>query len=138
VRLACLLHDVGYCQDPNKHVEASVKVAQKFLEDIGFNGDKIKKVVKIIGEHGGSAGTQRFTYIESKILWTADKMDFVGPYGLVRSLIKKSDMKSIKEILQWYVNTAKKFEIEKIDDIELRKELKKNWEITKRFLKVLR
>ncbi len=81
LKLAVILHDIDYHSEPTheenykKHVENSVKVAEKFLKRHNFSEEKIRKIKQIILDHSTpyrkEFGDSKIT--EGKILYDADK-----------------------------------------------------------------
>jgi len=137
IKLACLLHDTGYSHDLQNHHEASCQIAREFLTEINFNENDKEKIIDIIENHHGS-WSRRSRCPEGKLLWAADKMDWTSPYGLFRALIQNSSMNSFREIIDWYLESVKKLEIDKVDDENLKSEILKNWKITQKLLKKLK
>jgi len=77
------LHDI--CKNNEKEnkdhgKEAAIK-AKEFLEKLNFNKKDIKKICYAINQHN-KGGKKKA--IEAQIIWDADKLQGVGPYGLFR------------------------------------------------------
>jgi len=85
LKLGVIFHDIDYNSEANfkenyeKHVENSIKVAERFLKSKEYDLKRIKKVKQIILEHStphrkkyGDAKTR-----EGKILYDADKSIFI-------------------------------------------------------------
>ncbi|WP_407308673.1 HD domain-containing protein [Desulfosporosinus sp. SB140] len=84
VELAALLHDIGRSGAVEKtHAESSAGLAVNILRKAGYSEEIIIKVKKAIIAHSREAGYEPET-LEAKILYDADKLDFVGAIGLGR------------------------------------------------------
>jgi len=136
MKLSCLLHDTGYSRDFKNHAEASCTIAREFLSSIKFDEAKKEKAIEIIRNHHGSWSSQSRCF-EGKLLWTADKLDWTSPYGLMRAVIQNANMNSFDEMFKFYIDSVKKLEIDKIDDEKLKEVLNKNWRITEKILERL-
>lgn len=87
VELAALLHDIGRSGAVEKtHAESSAGLAVNILQKCGIDHNIITKVRDAIIAHSREAGHEPET-LESKVLYDADKLDFVGPLGLARLFI---------------------------------------------------
>ena len=82
VYLAAILHDIGRGRGSN-HAEKSAKLASQFLRRVGYPKNKAQLVIKAIKEHSFSS-KRRPSFIESKILSDADKLDALGAIGIAR------------------------------------------------------
>ncbi|MDQ7096013.1 HD domain-containing protein [Desulfosporosinus sp. PR] len=84
VELAALLHDIGRSGAVEKtHAESSAGLAVNILRKTGYSEEIIIKVKEAIIAHSREAGYEPET-LEAKILYDADKLDFVGAIGLGR------------------------------------------------------
>ena len=84
IELAALLHDIGRSGAVEKtHAESSAGLAVNILHKTGYPQDIILRVRDSIVAHSLEAGHEPST-IEAKILYDADKLDFVGAIGLGR------------------------------------------------------
>ena len=84
IELAALLHDIGRSGAVEKtHAESSAGLAVNILNKTGYSEDIVLSVRDSILAHSLEAGHQPST-IEAKILYDADKLDFVGAIGLGR------------------------------------------------------
>ncbi len=74
LKLAVIFHDISYEQHET-HVEESMKVAKKFLEEHNYPEKKIKKVLQIIISHSGPHRKRlgEAKLIEGKIIYDSDK-----------------------------------------------------------------
>ena len=87
VELAALLHDIGRSGAIEKtHAESSAGLAVNILQKCGIAQNVIFKVRDAIIAHSREAGHEPEN-LESKVLYDADKLDFVGPIGLARLFI---------------------------------------------------
>jgi len=77
LKLAIIFHDISYDRYET-HVEESVKVAEKFLEEHNYPKEKIKKVLQVIISHSGphrrNLGESKL--IEGKIIYDSDKFNY--------------------------------------------------------------
>ncbi|KJR47855.1 hypothetical protein UF75_1711 [Desulfosporosinus sp. I2] len=84
IELAALLHDIGRSGAVEKtHAESSAGLAVNILQKNGYSQEVIGRVKEAIISHSREAGHEPTT-IEAKILYDADKLDFVGAIGLGR------------------------------------------------------
>ena len=84
VELAALLHDIGRSGAVEKtHAESSAGLAVNILQKNGYSEDIVWRVKEAIIAHSREAGHEPNT-LEAKILYDADKLDFVGAIGLGR------------------------------------------------------
>jgi len=87
VELAALLHDIGRSGTVEKtHAESSAGLAMNILQKNGYSEDIVRRVKDAIISHSREAGHEPNT-LEAKILYDADKLDFVGAIGLGRLFI---------------------------------------------------
>lgn len=84
VELAALLHDIGRSGTVEKtHAESSAGLAVNILAKCGYEENIINKVKEAIIAHSRESGHEPVS-MEAKIIYDADKLDFVGPVGLAR------------------------------------------------------
>ena len=84
IELAALLHDIGRSGTVEKtHAESSAGLAVNILKKNGYAQDVVSKVREAIISHSLEGGYEPKT-LEAKILYDADKLDFVGAIGLGR------------------------------------------------------
>lgn len=84
VELAALLHDIGRSGAVEKtHAESSAGLAGNILNKTGYSQDVSQRVKDAIMAHSREGGHEPNT-LEAKILYDADKLDFVGAIGLGR------------------------------------------------------
>ena len=87
VRIAARFHDIDYSRGSENHTHDSAEYASKFLEDLGYPKDRIKKVRKAILCHTSSViKTIDNPNKEGKILFDADKMWTMTPMGFARTI----------------------------------------------------
>ena len=96
IEASALLHDIGKAKllGPG-HEKINAKLARGFLEKIGFDRDKIRKIVDCI-EY------ENFNSIESKILRSADSMALImdeeGRSWYFKNILKNDREKILKEL----------------------------------------
>ncbi|KUO75455.1 MAG: hypothetical protein APF81_12520 [Desulfosporosinus sp. BRH_c37] len=84
IELAALLHDIGRSGAVEKtHAESSAGLACNILHKVGYSEDIVLRVRDAILAHSLEAGHEPNS-LEAKILYDADKLDFVGAIGLGR------------------------------------------------------
>jgi len=84
VELAALLHDIGRSGTIEKtHAESSAALGMNVLKKIGYPKDLMDQVSEAVVSHSREGGHEPLT-LEAKILYDADKLDFVGPMGIAR------------------------------------------------------
>jgi len=84
IELAALLHDIGRSGAVEKtHAESSAGLAVNILHKAGYAEDIVLRVKEAIVSHSREAGHEPNS-LEAKILYDADKLDFVGAIGLGR------------------------------------------------------
>ena len=87
IELAALLHDIGRSGAVEKtHAESSASLAVNILHKTGYSEDIVLRVRDAILAHSLEAGHEPNT-LEAKILYDADKLDFVGAIGLGRLFV---------------------------------------------------
>ncbi|AFQ44585.1 HD domain-containing protein [Desulfosporosinus meridiei] len=87
VELAALLHDIGRSGAVERtHAESSAGLAVNILLKNGYSEEIVRQVREAIVSHSREAGHEPKT-LEAKILYDADKLDFVGAIGLGRLFI---------------------------------------------------
>ena len=76
LKLAVIFHDISY-EQYETHVEESMKVAEKFLNEQNYHEDKIKKVLQAMISHSGSHRRRlgEAKSIEGKIIYDSDKFN---------------------------------------------------------------
>lgn len=83
VELAAILHDIGRSGTVAKtHAESSSALASGILKKCGYSDSVVERVKEAILSHSRE-GYEPET-LEAKILYDADKLDFVGPMGIAR------------------------------------------------------
>ena len=87
IELAALLHDIGRSGAVEKtHAESSAGLSVNILHKAGYAEDIVLRVRDAIMAHSREAGHEPNT-LEAKILYDADKLDFVGAIGLGRLFV---------------------------------------------------
>ncbi len=103
--LAVLLHDVDQpFTDKPAHVERSAAKAQDILRQVGYEVDKIDRVVLVIREHSTETVEELApSSVEARILFDADKVDGLGATGIARVFGLFGQMgKCPLEAVDWY------------------------------------
>ncbi len=83
IELAALLHDIGRSGVEKTHAESSAGLAVNILHKTGYSEEIVLRVRDAILTHSREVGHEPNT-LEAKILYDADKLDFVGAIGLGR------------------------------------------------------
>lgn len=101
--LAVLLHDVEQpFDDKANHVERSAAVAERLMSDINVEPTRIAHVLKAIREHS-TENIVAPSSLEAKILFDADKLDGIGPNGILRVFALSQQMgRPIAASIAWY------------------------------------
>lgn len=78
LKLAVIFHDIDYLSYET-HVDASVAVAQEFLNERNYPRERIDKVKEIMLDHSSPHRKKRgdATLLEGKIIYDADKSIFI-------------------------------------------------------------
>jgi uncharacterized protein len=103
--LAVLLHDVDQPFDDKKnHVSRSAKLAERLLTEIEYPQARIARVLDAIREHSTENVTEAPpTTVEARILFDADKLDGLGPHGILRVFALSRQMgRPLVESIAWY------------------------------------
>jgi uncharacterized protein len=95
IEIAAYLHDCDYSKGIQKHVELSAVKAKKFLNSINY--PKTKQVIGAILNHATHLRKPNAS-LEAKILFDADKMETIKPYGILRVAITQKEL-SLKEMI---------------------------------------
>lgn len=83
VELAAILHDIGRSGTISKtHAESSSALAGGILQKCGYSEEVIESVKVAVLSHSREGYEPEA--LEAKILYDADKLDFVGPMGIAR------------------------------------------------------
>lgn len=93
IELAAILHDIGRSGTLAKtHAESSSALASGILQKCGYSNSVIERVQGAILSHSREGYEPES--IEAKIIYDADKLDFVGPTGMARLFVwaGKEDM----------------------------------------------
>ncbi len=81
--IAAWLHDIGKAKNEEVHGDIGAMMAKPFLERLGFEVDFIEKVCHAIECHD-SASVHKAKTIEAKVIFDADKLQAIGPFGFAR------------------------------------------------------
>ncbi len=79
--LAALLHDVGW-EEGRPHEEVSAEIAVEYLDSIGVDPEKIRRVGEIIMKHEDKDTEDDLT-LECRIVMDADLLDEVGAVEII-------------------------------------------------------
>jgi uncharacterized protein len=79
--LSALLHDVGW-EEGRPHEEVSAEIAVEYLDSIGVDPEKIKRVGEIIMKHEDKDTTDDLS-IECRIVMDADLLDEIGAVEII-------------------------------------------------------
>jgi putative nucleotidyltransferase with HDIG domain len=98
VRLAALLHDIGYIEDHKNHEEVGFRKAQEVLADVGIelSEERLGILDEAITEHGYSGSPKR---LEARIIASADALSHLRPRFWVANAMK--DDESLAEFYGW-------------------------------------
>jgi uncharacterized protein len=103
--LAVLLHDVDQpFNDKENHVMRSAAVAERLLTEIEYPPAKVSRVLELIREHSTEhISSIRPSTIEARILFDADKLDGLGPFGILRVFaLARQVGRSLPDTIRWY------------------------------------
>jgi uncharacterized protein len=83
---AALLHDLGRAdaETDRPHVEVSVEIAERLMEEAEFPVEKRDAVLHSIRAHSFSKGVPPET-LEARLLRDADRLDALGVMGIIRT-----------------------------------------------------
>jgi uncharacterized protein len=105
--LAVLLHDVDQpFNDKENHVMRSAAVAERLLTEFEYPSPRLTRVLELIHEHSTEHITSvRPSTIEAQILFDADKLDGLGPFGILRVFaLARQAGRSTPDTVRWYRN----------------------------------
>jgi uncharacterized protein len=105
--LAVLLHDVDQpFNDKENHVMLSAAAAERLLTEIEYPPAKVTRVLELIREHSTEhISSIRPSTIEARILFDADKLDGLGPFGILRVFaLARQVGRSLPDTIRWYRN----------------------------------
>ena len=94
--VAAWLHDIEKNKETDKtdHGTEGAKTSEIFLKEIKIPDKNIKDICYAIHEHNKEG---RKETKEAQILWDADKLQAIGPYGLLRNYDHKLSMGNSQE-----------------------------------------
>lgn len=81
IALMSLLHDVGWA-DKRSHGEVGAEIAEKYLNSMNYDKQKIKRIVDIIKIHSNKDTTEKLN-IEEQIFMDADLLDELGAISII-------------------------------------------------------
>jgi uncharacterized protein len=87
---AAILHDIGRCREVTSHAEESVRLSEKVLGELGFEEQRIKRIIEAIRAHS-FGGDQKPGSLEAEILSDSDKLDAMGAVGIYRAAAYSSE-----------------------------------------------
>lgn len=98
VDIAVLFHDIGKPVSEQKHHVIGARVAKSFLKNLGVEKSFIEKVVSCVRTHGvpwenlkkRAANFKMPKTPEEKVLFDADMIQQLSPFGIAKHLIKYS------------------------------------------------
>ena len=128
------LHDISKHKELSKinHGIDAAKIAKNFLKKLEFSNKDILEICYAIGGHDES-GPKKSK--QAKIIWDSDKLQCVGPYGLIRNYGYQIDIgKSQKEAYETDIIEQKKI-INNFYTKTARRIAKKKFKFMKKFHK---
>lgn len=157
VEAAAWLHDIGNIKEgakPGNHHIFSVEIARQILTEQGKDAEFIEKVCSCIKEHMGPISEKLLNFvkeagltetdiprpstIESKVVYDADMINLMGPWGTAKVIFLESKQgKSFSEIIKG----RKDFQKIIFDDLKTesgKKIGKKELEYIEKFIKKIR
>lgn len=81
IALAALLHDVGW-EEGREHGEVGAEIAVEYLDSIGLEPEKIKRIGEIILIHDDK-DTEKDLSLECQVVMDADLLDEVGAVSVL-------------------------------------------------------
>ena len=105
--LGVLLHDVDQpFNDKENHVTRSAAAAERILNEIKYPPARVTRVIELIREHSTEhINSIRPSSIEARILFDADKLDGLGPFGILRVFaLARQVGRSLPDTIRWYRN----------------------------------
>lgn len=81
IALAALLHDVGW-EEGREHGEVGAEIAVEYLDSIGIEPEKIKRIGEIILIHDDK-DTEKDLSLECQVVMDADLLDEVGAVSVL-------------------------------------------------------
>jgi len=83
--VAAWLHDIAQPIQEKVHGGIGAEIAEPFLREIGFDSKFIEKVKHCIFCHD-TTNINKAKTIEAKIIYDADKLQMIGPFGFCRTI----------------------------------------------------
>ncbi len=109
-KVAAYLHDIGKKYNADIHGNHSAKIAEKYLKKNNFDKNFTKKVCHAIYCHD-KASIHKAKTKEAKIVYDADKLQAIGPFGFCREFSHQIFVNKLKP--RKAINIVKKAEIER-------------------------
>jgi len=116
LRLAALLHDVAVpTAGRERHFEEGARMAEELLSELGLPREKVKAVASAIRAHSTFGGPEPET-LEEKVLFDADRLDFIGAIGIARAIARgllsgaySGDVSELPALLRSTLEKGRKF-----------------------------
>ena len=106
VEVAVLLHDVLKTKSSLlNHAKAGTKLSEKFLKKMNFDERFIKRVLHCIESHSSpwSKNGPMPKTIEAKVVFDADMIQQLGPFGITKHILKYKE-NDFSEIIKFSRN----------------------------------
>ena len=119
LRLAALLHDVAVpTAGRERHFEEGARMARELLSELGLSEEKVEAVASAIRAHSTFGGPEPET-LEEKVLFDADRLDFIGAIGIARAIARgllsgaySGDVSELPELLRKTLEKGRKVHTE--------------------------
>ena len=116
LRLAALLHDVAVpTAGRERHFEEGARMAEELLSELGLPREKVEAVASAIRAHSTFGGPEPET-LEEKVLFDADRLDFIGAIGIARAIARgllsgaySGDVSELPALLRSTLEKGRKF-----------------------------
>jgi uncharacterized protein len=84
----------------------SAAVAERLLTEIEYPPPRVTRVLELIHEHSTEhISSVRPSTVEARILFDADKVDGLGPFGILRVFaLARQVGRSLPDTVRWYRN----------------------------------
>jgi uncharacterized protein len=92
LRPAAYLHDIGRPDEKASggevcHATAGAARARVILQENGYDGDQIDRIVHCIASHRFRRNGEQPATLEARVLFDADKLDAIGAVGIGRAFL---------------------------------------------------